>query len=92
MADMRVLLTGLEEYQESLTHHINQVRDDFQMMENRWHALNSVYEGTAADDFRHHWMRTVESFQEYINQTQQISIILQERIEALREADQAGNL
>ncbi len=92
MADMRVLLTGLTDYQNSLGYHLNQVRDEFQQLESRWNALNVVYEGTAADEFRSFWLVTISNFNNYIDQTQQISSILQDRIDALNEADRAVGL
>jgi len=92
MADMRRLLVGLQDYHSSLQRHVMQVRQEFQQLENRWHALGSVYEGTAAEEFRQHWLRTTAGFNEYVNQTQQISGILRERIDALEEADRAVGL
>jgi uncharacterized protein YukE len=89
---MTTLLIGLKEYHETLSRQLIKVRQEFQQVENRWQALSSVYEGTAADEFRRHWHRTVTNFEEYIDRTQQIAAALQERIEALQEADNAVGL
>ena len=87
MADSRILLAGLREYHVSLERHLAQLRTEFDSLQNRWYAFSTVYEGDAADQFRAGWLRTVSRFQEYINQTQQISSILEKRIERLEEAN-----
>ena len=90
--DMRLLLTGLIEYHGSLSTHMFKIREEFQKLENFWRRLNSEYEGTGAEEFRIHWGKTAASFNEYISQGQRISLILQERIEALQAADSAEGL
>jgi len=87
VADTRVLLAGLEEYHRVLGLHLSKLTAEFQQLDGTWRQFSAVYEGNAADQFREGWIRTTQRFQEYIDQTQKISAVLNERIEHLREAD-----
>ena len=88
MADSRILLAGLEEYHRVLGKHLSQLTAEFQQLDNNWRQFSACYEGNAADQFREGWIRTSRRFQEYIEQTQKISSMLDERIEHLRAVDQ----
>lgn len=87
-----VLLTGLREYDASLKRHTAQLRTEYESLEGRWRAFSTVYEGAAADQFRAHWERTASAFREYIDRTQKIEKILEERIGFLNQANQQGSL
>lgn len=82
-----VLLAGLEEYHKRLTLHVEQLEQEYQQLERRWVAFSAVYEGNAADQFRAGWRRTVDGFRTYVDQSQHISKVLEERIIALREVN-----
>ena len=84
MTDSRILLAGLEEYHRVLGKHLSNLAGEFQQLDNSWRQFSAVYEGDAADQFREGWIRTAQRFQEYIEQTQKISVLLDERIEQLR--------
>lgn len=84
-----VLLAGLEEYHKRLTLHAQQLEQEYQQLERRWLAFNAVYEGNAADQFRAGWRRTADGFRTYVDQSQHISKVLEERIIALREVNRA---
>lgn len=86
-ANTKVLLAGLEEYYQSLQRHLSQLQQDFQQLDRRWRAFSAVYEGDAADQFRAGWQRSTAMFQDYVNQTQRIAKILEERIASLRETN-----
>lgn len=86
--DSRVLLAGLVEYRQVLGQHLSKLMDEFQQLNNTWQQFSAVYQGDAADQFREGWMRTSERFQEYIDQTQKISVVLDRRIERLRATNQ----
>jgi uncharacterized protein YukE len=88
MTNATALLTGLEQYNDSLKRHLADLDSKYSEVENSWHRFSEVYEGDAADQFRANWLRTVANFQEYIKQTQKISKMLDERIETLRIANQ----
>ena len=85
--DARVLLHGLEEYSRSLEQHTVMLKIQFNDLDSHWRQFSSVYEGDAADQFRNGWTRTNQNFTEYIEQTDRIQKLLEERIAALREAD-----
>ncbi|KPQ32411.1 MAG: hypothetical protein HLUCCO16_20185 [Phormidium sp. OSCR] len=92
-ADSRLLLRGLQEYRGSLEKHLSQLTSDYQQLEGRWRAFNSVSEGDYADQFRSGWLRTEARFKEYINQSQKIKALLNERISALEDLNrQEGGL
>ena len=92
MADTRILLSGLKDYLDSLMAHLEKLQASFEELSSRWSALSSVYEGNAADQFRAGWMNTTENFTEYIEETRKISDLLEERIEALGEADRSTEM
>ena len=85
--DARVLLQGLEEYNRALEHHAVMLKLQFHYLDSHWQQFSSNYEGDAADQFRAGWIRTTRNFTEYIDQTDRIQKLLEERIEALRQAD-----
>lgn len=87
MADTRLLLKRLEEYRHSLRRHVIALRSEYEYLDVQWQRLSVVYQGDAADQFRAYWIRTADRFQEYITNTDRIAEILDERIEALREAN-----
>jgi uncharacterized protein YukE len=85
--DARVLLHGLEEYSRALDRHSLMLKIHFSDVDRHWQQFSSVYEGDAADQFRAGWARTNQNFTEYIEETNRIQRLLEERIAALREAD-----
>jgi len=89
--DTRILLAGLEEYRTSLQRHLIELRTEFSQLENRWHSFSGVYEGDAADQFRAQWLRTTERFREYVQRTEAIAAILDERIDHLREVNRTDS-
>lgn len=92
MADTKALLAGLIEYRTSLRQHLINLRTEFEHLDNRWRSFDSVYSGDAADQFRAYWERTTERFREYVQRTESIVIILDERIEYLTKYDQTESL
>lgn len=84
MADSRILLAGLEEYYRVLERHLAQLAADFQQLDTSWRQFNAVSEGDYAEQFRAGWIRTSDRFQEYLEQTQKISEVLDERVDHLR--------
>jgi len=90
--DTRLLLQGLESYRQSLDRHLKKLDAEFRVLEQRWSALNAVYTGDAADEFRKYWTVTIARFQEYITRTKRISEMLDERIEDLRAFNRSEGL
>jgi hypothetical protein len=87
VADTRTLLAGLREYHNSLKRHLILVRQEFAEVEKQWYAFSSVYEGNHADQFRARWLNTTQVFHEYVDRSERIATILEERIEALQLLD-----
>ena len=85
--DSRLLLAGLEEYSRVLERHTVMLKIEFRNVDSHWDQFSSVYEGDAADQFRAGWIRTAQNFEEYIEQTDRIQRVLEERVAALREAN-----
>jgi uncharacterized protein YukE len=88
MADTRVLLNGLVDYHNRLYLHVTQLQQEYQQLEVRWRTFRDVYEGDAAEQFKRGWEHTAAGFQVYIDETQQIMKILEERIGFLGKANQ----
>ena len=88
MADTRLLLAGLVEYRAALERHLGDLRQEFDGLDLRWRSFAAVYEGDAADQFKYGWDRTTHRFLYYLERTQAIARVLDERIDALREANQ----
>ena len=88
MTDSRILLAGLEEYRSVLERHLSRLTAEYHQLDNTWRQFNDASEGDYANQFRSGWIRTSQRFQEYIEQPQQISIVLDERIEHLRKLNQ----
>ena len=86
--DTRLLLHALEEYNSTLRRHVIELRTNFDQMETQWQTFAYYYEGDAADQFKAYWQRTVDRFREYQIRTEALSLVLEERIEALRLANQ----
>lgn len=86
--DTRLLLSALEEYHAALQRHLIQLRTDFEILQNRWYGLASVYHGDGADQFKAHWAITVDRFREYQDRTDAIARVLEDRIDALRRLNQ----
>jgi hypothetical protein len=87
MPDTRALLAGLEAYQRSVERHLASLNQEFEEVGRCWLALDEVFAGNAADEFRPIWENTAHRFREYVDHTTAIVRILGERIESLREAD-----
>ena len=87
MADSRLLLQGLQDYHQLLERHVIELQAEYDSLLRIWSAFSSVYEGDAADQFKAGWMRTDLNFKDYINATRKISMMLEDRIEALRDAN-----
>jgi uncharacterized protein YukE len=92
MADVTRLVNALESYSKELNRHNAQVAHAYAELENALSRLSSVYEGTAAREFKAHWARTVSGLREYTDGARSIQSLLEERLSALKEADKATGL
>jgi uncharacterized protein YukE len=92
VADTRRLLQGLRDYHHTLTRHLSVLDTEYRQLERRYHALSSVYEGDAAEQFKVGWSRTHAIFREYIDRGEVIQRLLAERVEALEGADRLDGI
>ncbi len=87
MADTTALLQGLIDYRDTLMKHLSQLNQGFETLSREWQHFSLVYEGDAAHEFKGLWFRTSSNFQEYLDRTQRIVAVLDERINFLQEAN-----
>ena len=87
MADTRALLQGLRDYRDSVIKHTQHLQDGYDNLTREWQRFDVVYEGDAAQEFKGLWMRTSGNFQEYLERTQRIVRVLDERIALLQAAE-----
>ena len=92
MADVTRLVSGLERYSRELERHNAQVAQAYHELEQALARLSAVYEGTAAREFKAHWARTKSGLREYNDGAQAIRQLLDERLNALKEADRTAPL
>jgi hypothetical protein len=92
MADSRILLEGLREYRDCLHRHLGELNAEFQLLESGWQALDGVFHGDAADEFRHGWARTANRFRDYLEHGSGVLRELDERIAALETANVVGGV
>lgn len=90
--DTSLLLRGLKEYRTALEMHKHVVSQEYAQLNDRWHAFERVYEGDAAREFKSHWLRTQQRFEDYIEAARKIGIVLNERIDALERVNREGDL
>ena len=90
--DATQLLRRLQEYERTLSRHLDTTKREWSQMERSLQQLRGVYEGTAARDFLAHWERSKAAFNAYNEGGRQVLRLLRERITALQEADRRGDL
>lgn len=85
MSETKNLLHGLQQYLAALELLYQRSAEFFPILEQRWGALNAVYDGDAADQFRDGWQRTTRNFHDYEDGLQKIARTLSERVRHLEE-------
>ncbi len=83
----RHLLEALEEYERALNRQALAFRSELEPLRTSWLHLSSVYEGTAAEQFRQGWESTARMLDDYLATTERLLPIIKDRIESLRKAD-----
>lgn len=82
------LQEGLQNYHAGVAQHLNVLQSKFEQLERRWQTFNATFEGTAADEFRSSWCRTIEDFRTHLAEMEKISALLRERLEYLQTLNQ----
>lgn len=89
MANVDLLLQNLRDYRNVLRLQVQRMRDGYNEVEKRWGNFSAVYEGNAAEQFRDGWLRTVRKFNEYMDVSERILIVLDAKIEELEKLAQS---
>jgi uncharacterized protein YukE len=92
MADVTRLVNALESYSRELDRHNARVAQAYAELERSLSRLGSVYEGTAAREFKLHWSRTTRGLRDYTDGSRAIRKLLEQRLAALKAADRASGL
>ncbi|NES70409.1 MAG: hypothetical protein F6K24_36945 [Okeania sp. SIO2D1] len=72
------LKNALLSYQTALNQHLLVLKEEFEMLETAWRSLNDVYEGSAAEEFKEAWRKTMVDFEDSIGKIETILSFLQE--------------
>lgn len=89
MTNVDLLLPNLKEYRDRLSYQVQTMREDYTGLEQYWGNFSAVYEGAAADQFRAGWLSTIQRFNEYMDATSRILIVLDEKIAELEQLAKA---
>lgn len=90
-ANSQALANALDEYQAALARQVATLRGELEPLQRSWAALSSVYEGTAAEQFRAGWLRTGHMIEDYLATAERLRPMLRERLDALRDADRPSS-
>ena len=90
--DAAILLRTLQDYYVTLDLHVQKLQQEWTGLDNTYRAFQQEYEGDAAREFHANWLRTKYGFEQYIEGTQPIGKVLNERISALFDAERTGTL
>jgi len=88
MADATLLAQHLERFDDAVQRHLQLVSDEFSHLQRSWDDLRDCYEGVGADRFEAVWTGTVRRFEEYLQRSEALRAVLQERLAALRRFDE----
>ena len=72
------LKNALLSYQTALNQHLLVLKEEFEMLETAWRSLNDVYEGSAAEEFKEAWRKTMVDFEDSIGKIETILYFIQE--------------
>jgi len=87
MTNITELIHALNDYQSTLSRHLVSTRERFEIVERSWIALSDCYAGQGAEEFRPEWEKTATRFNEYLDYSAQLSILLEQKSKQLKQAD-----
>jgi hypothetical protein len=87
MTDATLLSQHLEAFDDAIGRYLQLVADEFRHLQQSWQDLRENYEGTGADRFEEVWQGTARRFDDYLQQSEALRAVLQERLAALRRFD-----
>jgi len=88
MPDATLLGQQLTTFNDAVQRHLQLVSDEFRHLQDSWVDLRESYEGTGADRFEDVWNGTAKRFDDYLQQSEALRTVLQERLAALQSFDQ----
>ena len=91
MTDATLLGQHLGQFDEAVRRHLQLVSDEFKHLQQSWDELRECYEGTGADRFEAVWTGTSRRFEEYLERSEALRVVLQERLAALQRFDEPVN-
>jgi hypothetical protein len=74
----------LADYAETLARHNQDVREDYETLNDGFRRLFDVYAGEQAEELARRWHQTADWFEDYLSHTQELCTFVEERSAALR--------
>ena len=72
------LKNALLSYETALNQHLLVLKEEFEMLETAWRSLNDVYEGSAAEDIKEVWTKTMADFEDSVGKIETILYFIRE--------------
>jgi hypothetical protein len=91
MTDATLLAQHLDRFDEAIRRHLQLLSDEFRRLEHSWDELRDCYEGAGADRFEAVWTGTSRRFEDYLQRSEALRAVLQERLAALQRYDEPAN-
>ena len=91
MTDATLLGQQLGQFDDAVRRHLQLVTAEFNQLQRSWEDLRECYEGTGADRFEAVWTGTTRRFEEYLERSEALRVVLQERLAALERFDRPEN-
>ena len=88
MTDATLLGRHLGAFDDAVRRHLQLVTDEFRHLTESWNELRDCYEGTGAERFEGVWTGTSRRFEDYLQQSEALGAVLQERLAALMRFDE----
>jgi hypothetical protein len=82
--DVDLLRSGLDDYRRQLARQREQLRLQHAEINRTFESLFAVYGGRMSEELHHHWARTSEWFETYIDRTGKLDRFLESRITELK--------
>jgi hypothetical protein len=90
MTDATLLRQQLGAFDDAVRRHLQLVTAEFTQLQRSWADLRESYEGTGADRFEAVWTGTTRRFEEYLERSEALRVVLQDRLASLEDYDRPG--
>lgn len=92
MADPRQLAIKLQEFKRSLELFDLELEEQLRSLNSVWARVDRVWEGEAYREFVGSWQGIMERMREYVDRSHRYEAFLQERIDALHNFENSGEI